>query len=210
MISQRDRIKLLQAALNAAGADPQLEVDGLWGEKSKHAEAVAVAPDVITPPDPVPDSTHHISQRGIDLVKHFEALYLKAYQDEVGIWTIGWGHTGLKHNDGTVYRGRTITEAEAEALLKYDMNVFERRVDRLVHVPLSDDEFSALVSFDFNTGGLEDSTLLRMLNAGDRTGAADQFLRWVKAGGVTLRGLVRRRKSERNLFLGEKDYIVYS
>ena len=151
-----------------------------------------------------------INQRGIDLVKHFEGCYLKAYQDSVGVWTIGYGHTGLQHKDGTVYRGRVITQAKAEELLRYDMRQFEARVETFVKVPLSDDQYAALVSFDFNTGGLGKSTLLRMLNDYNIAGAADQFLRWNKAGGKVLRGLTRRRASERNLFLGKTPYIVKS
>jgi lysozyme len=153
------------------------------------------------------DELRHINQRGLDLVKSFEALYLKAYQDEVGVWTIGWGHTGLVHKDGTVYKGRVVTEAEAEGLLKYDMNVFERRVDRLITVPLTDDQYAALVSFDFNTGGLEGSTLRKLINANHYNEAAAQFIRWDKAGGKRLKGLTRRRISERRLFEGKADYI---
>jgi lysozyme len=147
-------------------------------------------------------------QRGIDLIKHFESLFLNAYQDPVGVWTIGWGHTGLKHKDGTVHKGRKITEAEATELLRHDLTGFAARVTKLVKVELNDDQFSALVSFDFNTGSLHKSTLLKKLNAGDYAGAADEFPRWNKAGGQVLRGLTRRRKSEQNLFLGKKDYIV--
>jgi GH24 family phage-related lysozyme (muramidase) len=150
----------------------------------------------------------HKYQRGIDLIKHFESLFLKAYQDPVGVWTIGWGHTGLKHKDGTVHKGRTITESEAEELLKHDLRSFADRVTKLVKVKVTDDQFGALVSFDFNTGSLHKSTLLKKLNAGDYDGAADEFLKWNKAGGQVLRGLTRRRKSERNLFLGVEDYIV--
>lgn len=150
----------------------------------------------------------HISQRGIELIKHFEGLFLKAYKDPVGIWTIGYGSTGLQHKDGTVYPGRTITKPEAEELLKYDMHQFEARVQTFVKVPLTDDQFAALVSFDFNTGGLGRSTLLKKLNAGDYIGASRQFLRWDKAGGKTLRGLTRRRQSEMNLFLGNEKYII--
>lgn len=152
-------------------------------------------------------STRHINDRGLELVKHFEALYLEAYQDEVGVWTIGWGHTGLKHRDGTVFHGRTITEDEAQALLRYDMQVFESRVVSLIHVELDDDQFSSLVSFDFNTGGLENSTLRRLLNAEDYEAAAGQFTRWDKAGGQRLKGLTRRRISERRLFNGEDPFI---
>lgn len=149
-----------------------------------------------------------ISARGIELVKHFEGIFLTAYQDSVGVWTIGWGHTGLTHMDGTVRKGRKITLEEAEQLLRHDMDYFEGRVSSLINVDLNDDEFAALVSFDFNTGGLDDSTLRRKLNAGDRTGSAEEFLRWNKAGGKVLAGLTRRRKSERNLFLGEANFIV--
>jgi lysozyme len=149
-----------------------------------------------------------IKQRGLELVKHFESLYLKAYKCPGGAWTIGWGHTGLKHNDGTVHPGRVVTESEAENLLRHDMESFAERVENLITVALDDDQFDALVSFDFNTGGLAKSTLRKKLNAGDYEGAADEFLKWNKAGGKVLRGLTRRRKSERNLFLGVEDYII--
>lgn len=149
-----------------------------------------------------------ISKRGLELVKHFEGLYLKAYKDPVGILTIGYGHTGLQHNDGTVRLGRVISEKEAEDLLAYDMHQFEQRVLSLVAVPLTDDQFAALVSFDFNTGGLHKSTLLKLLNKGDYCGASKQFEKWVYAGGKKLKGLVRRRQSERNLFNGDKDFLV--
>jgi len=149
-----------------------------------------------------------IKERGLALVKHFESLFLKAYQDPVGIWTIGWGHTGLKHNDGTVHKGRTISEEEAHALLAHDMMTFCERVENLITVVLTDDQFDALVSFDFNTGGLAKSTLRKKLNAGDYEGAAAEFPKWNKAGGKVLRGLTRRRKSEQNLFNGKEDYII--
>lgn len=156
------------------------------------------------------DGPRQINAAGLDLVKHFEGLYLKAYKDPAGIWTIGYGHTGLQHMDGTVYAGRSISEWKAEELLRYDMNQFERRADALVEVPLNDNQFSALVSFDFNTGGLAKSTLLKKLNAGDYDGAAGQFGLWVNAGGRRLSGLVRRRRSERNLFLSTQPYIEMS
>jgi lysozyme len=141
-------------------------------------------------------------------VKEFEGCQLTAYRDEVGVWTIGWGHTGLQHNDGTVYRGRTITQQQADQLLRYDMHQFEARVSTLVKVPLTDDQFSALVSFDFNTGSLGTSTLLKLLNRRQYEQAGDQLLRWVYAGGRVYKGLVRRRRSERNLYRGETPFIV--
>lgn len=149
-----------------------------------------------------------INERAANLVKHFESCPLKAYQDEVGVWTIGWGHTGLQHKDGTVYAGRVITQVKADALFKYDMEQFEARVCAFVKVPLNDDQYGALVSFDFNTGGLGKSSLLRRLNDGDYQGAADGLLAWNKAGGTIFAGLVRRRRSERRLFMGKDNYIL--
>jgi lysozyme len=155
-----------------------------------------------------------INIRGLELIKHFESLFLKAYRDEVGVWTIGWGHTGLVHEDGTVYKGRVITKHEAEELLRHDMHYFEKKVEALLEpgIELTDDQFSALVSFAFNVGdgNLAKSTLLRKLNSGDIEGAANEFKRWNRAGGQVLKGLTRRRLSEENLFRGKTDYIIES
>lgn len=159
---------------------------------------------------PVPAPTAPINARGLDLVKHFEGCYLTAYPDSVGVWTIGYGHTGLTHEDGTVKRGRTITQAEAEQLLQHDLTYFAKRVREGTTVPLTEDQFAALVSFDFNTGGFLRSDLRKLLNRGDYAGAAEQLLLWDKAGGRTLSGLTRRRRSERNLFLGKSPFIVTS
>lgn len=146
-----------------------------------------------------------ISPAGIELVKHFEGLFLKAYKCPGNVWTIGYGHTGLKHNDGTVRPGRVITEKEAEELLAHDLNEkYAPTVRRVVKRRLKQHEFDALVSFHFNTGALSRSTLLRLLNAradGEAVGA--QFLRWVRGGGRVLAGLVRRRHAERAMFLCE-------
>ena len=150
----------------------------------------------------------YIRQRGLELVKHFESLRLYAYKDPVGIWTIGYGHTGLTHKDGTVRPGLKITEQEAENLLVHDMKHFSARVEKLVTVLVTDDQFDALTSFDFNTGSLGKSTLLKKLNAGDYDGAANEFKKWNKAGGKVLRGLTRRRESEENLFRGKEKFIV--
>ena len=145
-----------------------------------------------------------LSAQGAELIKHFESCYLTAYQDEVGVWTIGWGHTGLTHNDGTVHRGRTITRDQAEELFRHDMAVFEETVNRLVaeKVALSQGQFDAMVSFAFNLGegNLSKSTLLRKLNAGEYFGALEEFPKWCHAAGKTERGLVRRRLSEQRLF----------
>jgi len=140
----------------------------------------------------------HTSQKGLDLIKSFEGLRLSAYKDVVGVVTIGYGTTsGVKMGD-------TITKERAEQLLREDVERFEQQVLRLVRVPLSQGQHDALVSFVYNlgAGNLSNSTLLRLLNAGDYAGAAAQFDRWNKAGGKVLSGLVRRRAAERALFEG--------
>jgi GH24 family phage-related lysozyme (muramidase) len=139
------------------------------------------------------------NDQGLTLVKSFEGLRLTAYQDAVGVWTIGYGTT-----DG-VKPGMQITEQQAEDFLRRDIARFEPAVASLVKVPLTSDQFSALVSFVYNLGpgSLQQSTLLRLLNQGNIQGAADEFPRWNKAGGRVLAGLTRRRNAERALFLGQ-------
>lgn len=139
------------------------------------------------------------SQDALDIIKKFEGFSEKAYPDPAHGWrvpTIGYGTTsGVKMGD-------TITKERAEELLREDVKRFEGYVDRLVKVPLTQGMFDALVSFTYNLGpgALEKSTLLDQLNRGDYDSAAEQFGRWVKAGGKTLAGLVRRRAAERALF----------
>lgn len=138
-----------------------------------------------------------ISHLGIDLVKHFEGCYLKAYLCPANVWTIGYGHTG---NVGPVpiTEGMTITQETAEQLLKEDMEYFEKAVLRLVKVPLNQAQFDSLVSFSFNvgSGALAKSTLLKLLNKGKYEEVPAQLNRWNKGGGKVLKGLVRRRKAE--------------
>ena len=137
------------------------------------------------------------SQKGIDLIKKFEGCRLNSYRCPAGVWTIGYGHTkGVKE-------GQRITQAQAEDFLKEDLKIYERAVEGCVKVPLSQNQFDALVSFCYNCGGeaLRTSTLLRLLNEGRYFEAAEQFLRWNKACGKVLEGLTRRRHAERELFL---------
>lgn len=130
-----------------------------------------------------------------------EGKRLTAYQDSVGVWTIGVGHTTAAGSPSPV-RGMTITDAECDEILSRDLAAFEAGVEVAVTVTLAQHEFDALVSFAFNVGlgAFRGSTLLRRLNAGDREGAAAQFGVWVKAGGKTLPGLVSRRADEAALF----------
>lgn len=139
-----------------------------------------------------------ISKKGLDLIKQFEGLELKAYKDSVGVVTIGYGSTGPH-----VSMGMVINQEQAESLLKQDVSRFEKGVSEIVKVPLNQNQFDALVSFSFNLGlgNLKSSTLLKKLNAKDYQGAADEILRWNRAGGKVLAGLTRRRIAERDLFL---------
>ncbi|HCZ49308.1 MAG TPA: lysozyme [Gammaproteobacteria bacterium] len=140
-----------------------------------------------------------ISHVGVDLIKHFEGLRQEAYQCAAGVWTIGYGHTK------GVQAGDRITLQQAEQMLEDDLLAFETGVLELITMGArySQGEFDGLVSIAFNIGldALARSTLLSKFNAGDRAGAADEFLRWNKAAGRVLEGLTRRRRAERALFL---------
>ena len=142
---------------------------------------------------------------GLNLIKHFESLELNAYQDSVGVWTIGWGHTG-----SDVEEGKTITEEEAENLLNADLSKFEKAVNDAVRIDINANQYAALVSFTYNLGigNLQSSTLLKLLNSNDSFNASKEFVKWSKAGGNRLEGLVKRRLSERNLFCSFLEPIV--
>ncbi|PHM65723.1 lysozyme [Xenorhabdus sp. KJ12.1] len=141
-----------------------------------------------------------ISDKGLECIKQYEGLKLKAYPDPAtgGIpWTIGYGH--IKG----VRKGDVITEQQAEAFLHDDLQPVYTTLRRLVKVPLSQSQFDALCSFIFNcgSGNFSGSTLLKKLNQSDYTGAAAEFSRWNKAAGKVMRGLDNRRTSERQMFL---------
>ena len=138
---------------------------------------------------------------GLELIKKFEGCKLKSYLCPAGVPTIGYGHTyGVKLD-------RTISVQEAEVLLDHDYQAAQDQVERLVTVPLTENQLGALTSFVFNLGmgALAMSTLLKKLNKGDYSGAAEEFNKWVyaKVNGVStkLNGLVTRRAEERELFL---------
>ena len=147
------------------------------------------------------------SPEGLDLIKRHEGLRLEAYLDPVGVWTIGYGHTGSAY----AKEGVKISRSKAAALLRQDLHEAEHAVAALVNVPLQQDEFDALVSIVFNVGAgaFNRSTLRRKLNAGDRAGAALEFGRWVfgtKDGKkIRLPGLVKRRAEEAAMFLADDD-----
>lgn len=140
------------------------------------------------------------SETGIDLIKHYEGLQLNPYLCPAGKPTIGYGHTGPD-----VVFGITITEADADKLLREDLHFSEKGVQTYTHVPLTQGQFDALVSFTYNlgVGALRDSTLLKKVNARDVEGAAAEFGKWVHGGGRVLPGLIKRRAAEAALFRGE-------
>jgi lysozyme len=150
-----------------------------------------------------------LSENGFKIIKNFEGLRLSAYRDVAGVWTIGYGST--RYHDGrTVKPGDLLASvAQADALFENTLGQYEEAVTRCVKVPLTQNQFDALVSFTYNegTGALEESTLLVKLNEKNYTEAAAHFLAWDKVTDaktgekVVYEPLVQRRREERQLFL---------
>lgn len=147
-----------------------------------------------------------LSQSGLKLTEMAEGCRLEAYQDSVGVWTIGYGHTN------GVCAGQVITQEQADALAYADEAQAVEAVNRLVNIPLMQGEFDALVDFVFNLGtaAFASSTLLKLLNGGDLAGAASQFVLWDHAGGKELAGLLRRRLAEKQLFVDASANVTTS
>lgn len=193
-----------------SSANPKEKVADITGMKAWFARADAPTAMTISlgtgAPEPAPwqppPAAQKINAEGLALIKHFEGLRTTAYQDSVGVWTIGYGHTSMA-GPPPVFPGMTITAAEAKAILQQDLEVFEQGVSRALTITTTANQFSAMVSFAFNVGlsAYRNSTLFRNHNAGDFPGAAAEFPRWVYAGGEVLPGLVRRRDAERTLYL---------
>ena len=145
-----------------------------------------------------------ISEEGISLIKRFEGCRLEAYKCSAEVLTIGYGHTGgVKEDD-------TITQEEADKLLKADVFKFEKNVEDNVKVELNQSQFDALVAWTFNlgVGNLRSSTMLQKLNNEDYTSVPSEMKRWNKAGGKTLDGLIRRRNAEALLFQSKEWHQV--
>lgn len=140
--------------------------------------------------------TMNIGPKGLALIKRWEGLKLTAYLCPAKVWTVGYGSTG-KH----VKPGMTITEPEAEALLRKDLARFEQKVSTLAKHP-TQEQFDAMVALAFNIGedGFARSSVLKAHNAGDFVRAAQAFGMWVRGGGRTLKGLVNRRADEAALY----------
>ena len=139
-----------------------------------------------------------MGEKGIDLIKHFEGFSPTVYRCPSGVATLSYGST-----HGITMDSPPITEEEGLELLMLDIAKLERGVNRLIDVPLNQNQFDALTSFAFNlgNGSLQASTLRKKVNREDYKGAADEFPRWGVAGGRKLNGLVKRRYAERALFL---------
>ena len=145
---------------------------------------------------------YSLSDNGMKLLEQFEGLCLEAYLDSANIYTIGYGT--IKYPDGSkVKKGDKITKAQAKQYKLHDLKEFESTVNTSVKVPLSQNQYDALVSLSYNigSGAFKNSTLLKKLNSGDYKGAAEQFLVWNKVNSKKVQGLVNRREAEQKLFL---------
>jgi lysozyme len=147
------------------------------------------------------------SEAGLTLIKEFEGLRLRAYKCPAGVWTIGYGHTS-EAGAPKVVPDLKISEAQAERMLRDDLIQYEKDVERLVTRSLTQGQFDALVSFAYNCGpwALEGSTLLKKINRGALDQAPAEFMKWTKAGGRDLPGLLRRRRAEVKLWRDLQDH----
>lgn len=204
-------LKELQQLLNNWGYG--LAVDGIYGPKTEKAFRDFKKQNKLTEPYLFGQTTliyllknptkKRVNQEGLNLIKEFEGFREKAYLCPAKVWTIGYGNTF--YQDGRkVKQGDRISEPEAERLLKITVESFADQVAKLITVPVTSNQFAAIVSLTYNIGigAFTRSTLLSMLNnRKDKKEVAIQFLRWDKAGGKTLYGLTRRREREMELFL---------
>jgi len=155
-----------------------------------------------------------VSAKATEVIKHHEGVRFKAYRCPAKLWTIGVGHVlypdqgklPIDQRDGYALRpedNRIFSKEEVDAILRSDLDRFERGVSKLITAPLTQGMFDALVSFSFNVGlgTLQRSTLRAKLNRGDKEGAAEELLKYCMAGGKILKGLQKRRIDERAMFL---------
>ena len=140
----------------------------------------------------------NISKNGIELIKEFEGLRLESYKCPAGIWTIGYGHTGKN-----IIKGIKITKKEAEDYLYNDLKIHSEYIKKLVKVEINQNQTDALISLEYNIGynTFKNSTLLKLLNQGKYLEASKEFDKWVYSNSKKLKGLISRRKKEKELFL---------
>jgi len=140
----------------------------------------------------------------LNTIQQFEGLKLTAYQDSVGIWTIGFGNIFNLDTRKPIKQGDVITQDTADRWLKIEVDKLQEKMKKVINVALTDNQWTALTSLVYNIGfgAFKRSTLLRLLNAGaSKEEVAKQFLRWNKAGGKEIKGLTNRRQTEYNLFI---------
>lgn len=144
-----------------------------------------------------------LNNDGYNLIKSFEGLSLKPYRCQANISTIGFGNTYYENNVKVQMSDAPITKKRAEDLLKVSADRYASKVDNLVHKPVTQNQFNALVSFAYNvgSGALASSTLLKKVNVNPNDAMiAKEFLKWNKAGGVVLQGLITRRIKESQIY----------
>ena len=145
-----------------------------------------------------------VSKNGLDIIKEFESFRAKAYLCPSGIPTIGYGSTYYPDGKKVTLQDKEITEQKAFEILEYISNKdFGSNINKVVKVPLNQNQFDSLVSFSYNIGtkNFNWSTLLKKLNLSDYQGSSLEFARWNKSGEKVLSGLVKRRLAEKELFL---------
>lgn len=144
-----------------------------------------------------------ISVKGIELIKFFEGFSTKPYKCPAGVPTIGYGSTFYLDGRKVTMADKSITKIEGTELLKSMLVSFEKYVDSYCIDTINQNQFDALVSFCYNLGpaNLKSSTLLKKVNKNPNDESIRlEFMKWVKAGGKTLPGLVKRREAEANLY----------
>lgn len=144
-----------------------------------------------------------VSKNGLDLIKKFESFKSKPYLCPANVPTIGYGSTYYPDGKKATLQDKEITEQKACEILEYIANKdFGSNINKVVKVPLNQNQFDALVSFSYNVGNgnFNSSTLLKLLNQVFYNEASVQLLRWDKANGMPLAGLTKRRKAEKELF----------
>lgn len=201
---ERQRKRIVAIFLEKADKDKPMQIDYQLDDFCRKILNLPKRPNKalpyagwLTPEAEYKESRMKTSITGINLIKRWEGFRNKAYLCPANVWTIGYGHTA------TCKPGQVISTARGEQLLRDDLSSFEQALYDLVKVPLTQNQFDALVSFTYNVGvgAFGKSTLLKLLNQKQYELAACEFKRWVHGGGKKLTGLVRRRKAERNLFV---------
>jgi lysozyme len=202
-VLQRRLIALgFQLPLYGPDGDPGTETLSAVNKALDELVTLRGVTSAIPAPIVAPAASMTTSAAGRKAITDREGNRLTAYQDGGGVWTIGVGHTSAA-GDPVVTKGLKITAAQSDEILSRDLKDVEKAVLKGLKVPVTQNQFDALVSLAFNIGNtaFTKTTLLKKLNAGDRAGAADQFLVWSKDNGKVVQGLVNRRKSERLQFL---------